>query len=199
MRAPIRMLMTVALPVALVAGLSACTQPAPVPLPTSSTPAAPTPSPTPRLGVDRIAVLARAAVRTGTVISVEDESDGASYEVHVVDSAGAEQEVHLDPAGAVRSGPADVAVDADRRSDNRAAVAAVSVSLKSASDRMVAAVPGGRVTAIALEEQDGRIGWAGDVTDADGVRHDVRIDGVSGAVARNQPDRADPQPTSGGS
>lgn len=199
MRTPIRMLAAVAVPAALVLGLAACTQPLPSPLLSRSTTVTPTPSPTPRLDVARIATLTKAAVRGGTVVSVEDESDGSSYEVHVVDSTGAEQEVHLDAAGIVRSGPTAVETDDDARSDNRAHVAAASVGLASARDRMLESVPGGRVTAIALGEYRDRVAWSGDVTDRKGVRHEVRIDGVNASVVLDRPDGPDPQPTSGGS
>jgi len=53
---------------------------------------------------------------------------------------------------------------------------------------MLAAVPGGRVTAIELDEDQDRVVWQGDVLDAEGVRHDVRIDAVNGSVLLNRAD-----------
>jgi uncharacterized membrane protein YkoI len=57
-------------------------------------------------------------------------------------------------------------------------------------------VPGGRVTAIELDEDGDRVAWQGDVLDADGVRHDVRIDAVNGSVLLDRAD-ATPSPATG--
>lgn len=195
MRPPARVLAAAAACL-LAAGLAGCTAPPPLPRPAAPLTASPTPSPTPGLDVAEVAAAARRAVGSGTVVSVGDESDGTSWEVHVVDAAGASQEVHLGPDGAVTAGPSVDDTTADVRSHNRALVAASSVSLPAATARMTGAVPGGRVTAIGLQEYRDRVTWVGDVTDRRGVRHDVRIDGVSGSVSL---DRADRQPTPGGS
>jgi uncharacterized membrane protein YkoI len=65
------------------------------------------------------------------------------------------------------------------------------VKLDAAHRRMLAAVVGGRVTGIELDDYQDRVVWQGDVL-LDGVRHDVRIDAVNGSVVL---DRADATPT----
>ena len=195
MRRPIRIVVpALVLPLAVL-GLTACTQPTPLPIPSSASPT-PTPTATPGPTVQRIAAVAQRAVGAGTVVRVDDESDGAVRDVLVVLEDGTAQEVHLSAAGRVLTGPSPATADADARSSNRALVAAASVSLAGAADRMVAAVPQGRITAIGLEEYQDRVVWRGDVTNADGVRQDVRIDAVNGSVLLNL---TDGQGTSGGS
>ena len=196
MRRPTRIVVpALVLPLAVL-GLTGCTPPNPLPFPSSST-ATPTPSATPAgPPVQRIAAVAQRAVGSGTVVRVDDESDGSVRDVLVVLEDGSAQEVHLSRAGRVLTGPSPATADADARSSNRALVAAASVSLAGAADRMLAAVPGGRVTAIGLEEYQDRVVWRGDVTNTDGVRQDVRIDAVNGSVLLNL---TDGQGTSGGS
>lgn len=197
MRPPVRILALATVPL-LAVGLAACASPLPLPVP-SSIASTPSPTPTPAPDLARLARLALRATGSGTVVDVEDESDGTSFEVHVVDDTGAEQELHLDPKGVVRAGPTAVDTDADSRSDNRALVAAASVTLTSARNRMAAAVPEGRITAVQLGEYQGRVAWTGDVTGTDGVRHDVRIDAVNGSALLDQPDSAARPTPSGGS
>ena len=197
MRSPLRTAVAALVVPIAVLGLAACTQPVPLPSPSSAS-SSPTPSPTPTLGpaVQRIAAIGRQSVGAGTVVRVDDQSDGSVRDVLVVQEDGSAQEVHLSAAGRVLTGPSPATADADARSANRSLVAAASVSLAGAADRMVAAVPQGRVTAIGLEEYQDRVVWRGDVTNADGVRQDVVIDAVNGSVLLNLEDG---QATSGGS
>lgn len=190
MRTPIRIL-TLAAAVPLTAlALAACTQVTPLPS-LSTRSASPTPTATPGPTTAAIADLALREVGEGKVVSVEDESDGTEWDVRVVLDDGSVREVHLAAGGTVLAGPSADTTTPDQQSDNRALVAATSISLESAQKRMVAAVPGGRVTAIELDDYQSRVVWRGDVL-ADGVRHDVRIDAVNGSVVL---DSADANPT----
>lgn len=196
MRPSIRILTLATVGSLTVLGLAACTGSTLPSVPTSS----PSPSPTiDRLSVSTIAGLALREVGKGTVVSVEDESDGAEWAARVVAADGTVQEVHLAADGAVLAGPSADTTDADDESDNRALVAAASsVSLAAAQKRMLAAVPGGRVTEIELGDLDDRVAWQGDVLDRNGVRHDVRIDAVNSSVLLDRPDAApSPAPTGG--
>jgi uncharacterized membrane protein YkoI len=177
--------------------LAACTPSTTLPS-LSTRSATPTATPTPGLTAAAIATLAKREVGEGTVVSVEDEAAGTEWDVLVVLSDGTEQEVHLANSGAVLAGPSEDPTDANAESANRAQVAAATVTLAAAYTKLVASVAGGRVTAIALDQYQDRVVWRADVL-ANGVRHDVRLDAVNGAVLLNQPD-ANPSATpTGGS
>lgn len=196
MRRPTRILTIAAAVPLTVLALTSCTQPAPLPT-VSSTTATPTPTATP-VAASSIATLAARSAGGGTVTSIESESDGTEWDVRVVADDGSVREVHLSSAGAVLAGPSADTTTADEQSANRAIVAATSVGLSAAQKRMVAVVPGGRVTAIELDDFQDRVVWQGDVLDGSGVRHDVRIDAVNGAVVMNAADAAStPTPTTG--
>ena len=198
MRRPTRILtLAGAVPLTLLA-LTACTQPIALPaIPTATATATSTPTPTPTSGPDvaTIATLAQRQAGRGTVVSVEDEADGTEWDVLVVLEDGTEQELHLAADGTVLAGPSDDPTDPNEESRNRAQVAAAAVGLAGAHRRMLAAVPGGRVTAIELDEYQQAVVWRGDVL-VKGVRHDVRIDAVTGAVVLNAAD-APPTPATG--
>ncbi|WP_375388410.1 PepSY domain-containing protein [uncultured Amnibacterium sp.] len=193
MRRPARILTLAAAAPLTVLALAACTQPVALPaIPSASATAVPTPTATPGPSVAAIAALAVREVGEGTVVSVEDESAGTEWDVRVVLSDGTVQEVHLARDGTVLAGPSADSTDANAESANRAQVAAASVALDAAQRRMLAAVPGGRVTGIELDDYEDRVVWQGDVLDPEGVRHDVRIDAVNGSVLL---DRADAERT----
>lgn len=196
MRRPIRILTLATVGSFTVLALAACTG--------STLPSVPTASPSPTATVDRLSVstiagIALREVGQGTVVSVEDESDGAEWEARVVAPDGTVQQVHLAADGSVLAGPSADTTDADDESDNRALVAAAAaVSLAAAQKRMLAAVPGGRVSEIELGDMEDRVAWQGDVLDRNGVRHDVRIDAVNGSVLLDRADAApSPAPTGG--
>jgi len=193
-RRPTRILtLAGAVPLTLLA-LTACTQPTALPpIPTAT--ASPTPTPTYGPSAATIATLAQREAGQGTVVSVEDEADGTEWDVRVVLEDGTEQELHLGTDGTVLAGPSTDPTDPNEESRNRAQVAAASIGLAAAQKRMLAAVPGGRVTSIGLDDYQQGVVWRGDVL-AKGVRHDVRIDAVSGAIVMNAAD-APPTPATG--
>jgi uncharacterized membrane protein YkoI len=196
-RRPTRILTLAALVPLTAVALAACTPSTTLPaIPTPT--ATPTPTAKPGPTVAQIAVLARRDVGEGTVVSVEDESAGTEWDVLVVATDGTEQEVHLSDEGVVLAGPSENTTDANAESANRARVAAATVTLAAAYRKAVSAVPGGRVTALALDEYQDRVVWRADVL-AEGVRHDVRVDAVSGGVLLNQPDASPSAVPSGGS
>ena len=196
MRTPIRILTLAAAVPLTVLALAARTPGTSLPsVPTRS--ASPTPTATPGPTTAAIAGLALREVGEGKVVAVEDEADGTEWDVRVVLDDGSVRELHLAADGTVLAGPSEDTTDPDEQSDNRALVAAASISLENAQKRMLAAAPGGRVTAIELDDYQSRVVWQGDVL-VDGIRHDVRIDAVNGSVLLNSAD-ADPSaaPTSG--
>ena len=196
MRTPIRILTLAAAVPLTVLALAARTPGTSLPsVPTRS--ASPTPTATPGPTTAAIAGLALREVGEGKVVAVEDEADGTEWDVRVGLDDGSVRELHLAADGTVLAGPSEDTTDPDEQSDNRALVAAASISLENAQKRMLAAAPGGRVTAIELDDYQSRVVWQGDVL-VDGIRHDVRIDAVNGSVLLNSAD-ADPSaaPTSG--
>ncbi|OQJ63435.1 hypothetical protein B5P24_10730 [Clavibacter tessellarius] len=82
---------------------------------------------------------------------------------------------------AVTAGPVTDADDADDLADTAALLRGASVGHADAASAMTGAVAG-TVTELALDEDGGRILWEGDVVDASGVTHSVRVDAASGEV-----------------
>lgn len=192
MRRPIRILTLAAIVPLTALALAACTPGTTLPSVTRTS-ATPTPSATPGLPVAEIAALAKREVGEGTVVSIEDESAGTEWDVRVVLADGTAQEVHLSTGGAVLAGPSEDPTDANAESANRSQVAAATVTLAAAAKKAAASVSGGVVTAILLDTYQDRVVWRADVL-ADGVRHDLRLDAVNGAVLLNQAD-ANPSAT----
>ena len=179
--------------------LASCTPSTSLPaLPSRTAAPTPTPTATPGPTAAEIAALAEREVGEGTVVAVEDESAGTEWDVRVVIDDGSAQEVHMATDGTVVAGPSEDATDANARSANRAQVAASSITLAAAQKRMLAAVPGGLVTAIGLAAFQDRVVWQGDVL-LKGIRHDVRIDAVNGSVLLNQADSSPSATTPAGS
>lgn len=192
MRRPTRILTIAVIAPLTAVALAACSPSTTLPSIVSPS-ASPTPTASPGPTAAQIAALAVRQVGEGTVVSVADESAGTEWDVRVVTGDGSAQEVHLAKDGTVVAGPSADTTDPDARSANRAQVAAASVTLASAQKRMLAAVPGGIVTAVELSEYQDRVVWQGDVL-ARGLRHDVRIDAVNGSVVLDQAD-ANPSTT----
>ncbi|MBT1635906.1 PepSY domain-containing protein [Clavibacter michiganensis] len=123
-----------------------------------------------------------AAVPGSALVSVDQEAGGTSWEVVVAEQDGREHEVHTGADGsAVTAGPVTDADDADDLADTAALLRGASVGHADAASAMTGAVAG-TVTELALDEDGGRILWEGDVVDASGVTHSVRIDAASGEV-----------------
>ncbi|MFT7709355.1 PepSY domain-containing protein [Clavibacter tessellarius] len=123
-----------------------------------------------------------AAVPGSALVSVDQEAGGTSWEVVVAEQDGREHEVHTGADGsAVTAGPVTDADDADDLADTAALLRGASVGHADAASAMTGAVAG-TVTELALDEDGGRILWEGDVVDASGVTHSVRVDAASGDV-----------------
>ncbi|MFT7765951.1 PepSY domain-containing protein [Clavibacter tessellarius] len=123
-----------------------------------------------------------AAVPGSELVSVDQEAGGTSWEVVVAEQDGREHEVHTGADGsAVTAGPVTDADDADDLADTAALLRGASVGHADAASAMTGAVAG-TVTELALDEDGGRILWEGDVVDASGVTHSVRVDAASGEV-----------------
>ncbi|GAA1492944.1 PepSY domain-containing protein [Curtobacterium herbarum] len=137
------------------------------------------------------AATARKAVGSGTVTSIEQEAGGTSWEVLVVTSDGTEQEVHVDVDGRrTTAGPTKETSDADDVAEAKRFVAAADLSVAQAASALTKTVSG-TVTELALDDHAGAVVWEGEVRDASGTKHSIRIDAGSGEVVTNTVDTDD--------
>lgn len=134
---------------------------------------------------------ARDAVGSGTVISVEQEQNGTAYEVLVVTDDGTEHEVHTNEAGTAVSGsPRTEASDADDRAENERFTAAADLTVDDAAGRFED-LHAGTITELGLDDHLGKVVWEGDVRDASGTKHSVRLDAGTGKVVTDEVDTDD--------
>ncbi|NII41397.1 putative membrane protein YkoI [Curtobacterium flaccumfaciens] len=134
------------------------------------------------------AATARKAVGSGTVTSIEQEAGGTSWEVLVVTSDGDEQEVHVDADGRrTTAGPTKETSDADDVAEAKRFIAAADLSVAQAASALTETVSG-TVTELGLDDHAGAVVWEGDVRDASGTEHSIRIDAGSGEVVTNTVD-----------
>ena len=137
------------------------------------------------------AATARKAVGSGTVTAIEQEAGGTSWEVLVVTADGREQEVHVDADGRrTTAGPTKETSDADDVAEAKRFVGAADLSVAQAASALTKAVSG-TVTELGLDDHAGAVVWEGDVLDASGTKHSIRIDAGSGEVVTNTVDTDD--------
>ncbi|MCT9621632.1 PepSY domain-containing protein [Curtobacterium sp. C2H10] len=131
---------------------------------------------------------ARDAVGSGTVLSVEQEQNGTAYEVLVVTDDGTEHEVHTNEAGTAVSGsPRTETSDADDRAENERSTAAADLTVDDAVGRFED-LHAGTITELGLDDHLGKVVWEGDVRDASGTKHSVRLDAGTGKVVTDEVD-----------
>ncbi len=134
---------------------------------------------------------AREAVGSGTVTAIEQEAGGTSWEVLVVTTDGTEHEVHVGADGErATAGPTDETTDADDVAENQRFVGAADLSVTQAAETLTKTVPG-TVTELGLDDHQGTVVWEGDVRDAAGTAHSIRVDAGSGDVVTNTVDTDD--------
>lgn len=134
---------------------------------------------------------ARDAVGSGTVISVEQEQNGTAYEVLVVTDDGTEHEVHTNEAGTAVSGsPRTETSDADDRAENERFTAAADLTVDDAVGRFED-LHAGTITELGLDDHLGKVVWEGDVREASGTKHSVRLDAGTGKVVTDEVDTDD--------
>lgn len=137
------------------------------------------------------AATARKAVGSGTVTAIEQEAGGTSWEVLVVTADGREQEVHVDADGRrTTAGPTKETSDAYDVAEAKRFVGAADLSVAQAASALTKAVSG-TVTELGLDDHAGAVVWEGDVLDASGTKHSIRIDAGSGEVVTNTVDTDD--------
>lgn len=141
--------------------------------------------------LEAAATTARDAVGSGTVVSIEQEAGGTSWEVVVVTADGNEQEVHVAADGKrTTAGPTKETTDAGDVAENQRFVDAADLSVTQAASALTDTVAG-TVTELGLDDHAGAVVWEGDVRDASGTKHSVRIDAGSGKLVTNTVDTDD--------
>ena len=125
------------------------------------------------------------AVGSGTVIAIEQEAGGSSWEIVVAAEDGNEDEVHTDAAGrAVTAGPTAESSDAEDLAENKHLLDGAELSWAEAAAAMTDTVAG-TVTELGLDDHAGAVVWEGDVVDPAGTKHSVRIDAATGKIVSN--------------
>ncbi|WP_067177280.1 PepSY domain-containing protein [Microtetraspora niveoalba] len=151
----------------------------------TATPFTPSPSPAGAGDLRQAAAAALRAVPGSTLISIETEENGRLWEAQVVDRDGTEHQMDVE-SGRVVVGPTIKPEDAHDKAKHRARVAAAKLDYAAAADKILATVPGGRITELNLDTERGRTVWESDVITPDGVKHEVTVDAASGAVVRKR-------------
>ncbi|CAN5331224.1 hypothetical protein BH09ACT1_BH09ACT1_27890 [soil metagenome] len=128
---------------------------------------------------------ALSATGSGTIVSIEQEAGATSWEIVVVSADGNEQEIHTNAEGTtVTAGPDAQSSDADDLAENTALLSGATLDYARAAEILTDTVAG-TVTELSLDEDDNAVRWEGDVVDASGTRHSIRIDAGTGAVVTN--------------
>ncbi|MFG1695603.1 PepSY domain-containing protein [Nonomuraea sp. NPDC049309] len=127
-----------------------------------------------------------AAVPGSKVISMETEENGSRWEIQVVSEDGTEYELDVE-GGKVVTGPTIEQDDADDKAELRDRVAAAKLDYAQAADKIATAVPEGRITELALDDERDKTVWESDVVTTDGTKHEVTVDAVTGDVTRTSP------------
>ncbi|WP_194244284.1 PepSY domain-containing protein [Nonomuraea phyllanthi] len=173
------------------AGRMAAHTPPPLsPAPPATTPppggtASPSPGGT-AAGASDLRQAARAALNAvpgATLTSIETEENGRVWEVQVVDRDGTEHQMDVESGKVVR-GPTTEQEDAADKAKHRDRVAAAKLDYSAAADKILAAVPQGRITELNLDTERGKTVWESDVLTPDGFKHEVAVDAATGAVVR---------------
>ena len=118
--------------------------------------------------------------------AIDSERNGTVWEVHVVTSDGTEYEMDISADGSeLVSGPTADADDAEDKAEHLNQVNAAAIDYREAAKRMLAAVPGGRITELELDSEHGKTVWEADVIDESGAKHSIQIDAGDGSVLRD--------------
>ncbi len=132
---------------------------------------------------------ALAAVPDGTLTSIESERNGSAWEVQVVTADGTEQELELSADGTeVVTGPVTKNEDIADKSKQLDRITSAELRYEEAADKILEAVPDGRITELDLDSENGATVWEADVLASEGIKHSVQIDAASGEVLSNTTD-----------
>src|SRR5690606_37643259 len=118
------------------------------------------------------------AVPGSKVISMEAEENGSRWEIHLAGDDGTEYRLDVE-GGSVISGPSTEQDDADDKAELRDRVAAAKLDYAQAADKIAAEVPEGRITELALDDEQDKTVWESDVVTSDGTKQEVTVDAAT--------------------
>lgn len=140
-------------------------------------------------GATDLLAAGKAALREvdgSTVISIESESGGAGWEVQLVTADGTEHELVVSSDGStVVSGPREKNEDAADKTKHQDRVKAAKLDYEAAVTKLLEEIPGGRITELNLDSEQGRTIWEADVVDTSNDKHEVDLDAASGEILSN--------------
>ncbi|MEV4080371.1 PepSY domain-containing protein [Nonomuraea fuscirosea] len=122
---------------------------------------------------------ALAAVPGSTLISIETEEGGRTWEVQVVGKDGTEHQMDVE-AGKIVNGPTTEDEEQSDKTEHRDRVAAAKLDYAQAADKITAAVPEGRITELNLDTERGKTVWESDVITPNGTKRQLTIDATTG-------------------
>jgi len=124
-------------------------------------------------------------VSGGTLVSIELEDGGAVWETQVVAADGTEHAIDVATSGGKVTSAHVKQESAAKRAEHRKRVSAAKLGYAAAAGKMRAAVPGGKITELNLDDHRGTTVWEGDVH-AGNVKHEVRLNAASGTIITNR-------------
>ncbi|MEU6710947.1 PepSY domain-containing protein [Nonomuraea sp. NPDC046802] len=127
---------------------------------------------------------ALSAVPNSKIILIKSEAEGRRWEVRVVGEDGTEHQMDVESGKVVR-GPSTEESDEAEKAKHRELVKAAKLDYSQAADKILAAVPGGRITELNLDNEQGKTVWEADVLTANGAKQEVAVDAVTGEVTRS--------------
>ncbi|WP_433518592.1 PepSY domain-containing protein [Nonomuraea sp. CA-143628] len=137
--------------------------------------------------LEEVGQAAMKAVPGSTLVSMETEENGSLWEVQVVDDKGVEHQMDVESDKAkVVSGPR---AEDDENAGDKARyldrVKATKIDYAQAAAKVLAAVPGGRITEINLDSHRDKIVWEVDVVPPNGSKQDMTVDATDGTVTKD--------------
>ncbi|MEV6151932.1 PepSY domain-containing protein [Nonomuraea sp. NPDC052129] len=137
--------------------------------------------------LEEVGQAATKAVPGSTLVSMETEENGGLWEVQVVDDKGVEHQMDVESGTAkVVSGPR---AEDDENAGDKARyldrLKAAKLDYAQAAAKVLAAVPGGRITEINLDSHRDKIVWEVDVVPPNGSKQDMTVDATDGAVTKD--------------
>ncbi|MEV5896780.1 PepSY domain-containing protein [Nonomuraea fuscirosea] len=126
---------------------------------------------------------ALAAVPGSTLISIETEEGGRTWEVQVVGEDGIEHQLDVE-AGKIVNGPTTEDEDQSDKTEHRDRVAAAKLDYAQAADKITAAVPEGRITELNLDTERGKTVWESDVITPNGTKRQLTVDATTGQLTQ---------------
>ncbi|MEU7746475.1 PepSY domain-containing protein [Nonomuraea sp. NPDC049158] len=137
--------------------------------------------------LEEVGKAAMKAVPGSTLVAMETEENGNLWEVQVVDDKGIEHQMDVESdTTKVVSGPrAEDDENADDKARHLDRIKSAKLDYAQAAAKVLAAVPGGRITEINLDSHRDKIVWEVDVVPPNGSKQDMTVDASDGAVTKD--------------